>query len=144
MVSDPFGGFRNVLEIDDIYFDDERMPVTAKEALKVRAVEERLNEKFNAATNLMGLRQTKWGKVTIIMFAFWSILTSICCFEKADMLNQTVAILGLMIMLDPQRIRQSYLRSIVAIMPLTYVYDIFWIVHKHKEYAEDKSEGGMA
>lgn len=32
----------------------------------------------------------------------------------------------------------------VGIFPLTYIYDIFWIIHKHKEYADDRTEGGMA
>ena len=59
-------------------------------------------------------------------------------------MNQTLAVNGLLIMLDPQRIKQSYLRLIVAVMPLTYVYDLFWIFHKHAEYANDRTEGGMA
>lgn len=55
-----------------------------------------------------------------------------------------MAILGLFMMLDPQQIKQSYLRLLVwAIMP-SFIYDWFWIFHKHTEYWNDRSEGGMA
>lgn len=144
LISDPFGGFRNVLDIDDLYFQDQMMPTKVKEQLQVRAFEDNLNQKFNAVSNGMGMKDTKWGRLTILMFAFWSLLTALCCFEKADLLNQTIAVNGLMIMIDPQRIKQSYLRLIVALMPLTYAYDLFWVFHKHSEYANDKSDGGMA
>lgn len=144
LISEPFGGFRNVLEVDDIHFEDPLLPQEYKNRLKVSAKEEALNQQFNAVTNTLGMRQTQWGRLTIFMFAMWSVLTSITCFQKADFLNQTLAVLGLSIFLDPQKIKQSYLRLMVVATGLTYVYDIFWIVHKHKEYAEDRTEGGMA
>jgi len=52
--------------------------------------------------------------------------------------------MGLFLFLDPQQIKQSYLRMLVIVFPLTYVYDIFWIVQNHAKFYEDKTEGGMA
>jgi hypothetical protein len=40
LISLPFGGYRNVLEIDDIYFDDSLLKPEYKEKLKVTAAEE--------------------------------------------------------------------------------------------------------
>lgn len=71
------------------------------------------------------------------------MLTCLCCFEKADFLNLTFAILGLLLFLDPQRMKYSYLRLMVAVFPLTYIYDIFWLVTKHSEFSVDKNEGYM-
>jgi hypothetical protein len=33
LISKPFGGYKNVLEIDDIYFEDEYMPSNVKNLL---------------------------------------------------------------------------------------------------------------
>lgn len=49
----------------------------------------------------IGMKNTKWARLTIIMFAFWTFLTGVCCFQKADFLNLTVGMMGLFIMLDP-------------------------------------------
>jgi len=33
---------------------------------------------------------------------------------------------------------------LVGVMPLTWLYDSFWLYEKTDEYYEDGSEGGMA
>lgn len=101
LISDPFGGYRNVLEVDDIHFEDAVITPDIKAKLKVSAGEEAVNQKFNAITNNLGMKNTRWGRLTITMFGIWSILTSITCFQKADFLNLTIAIIGLMMFLDP-------------------------------------------
>ena len=39
--------------------------------------------------------------------------------------------------------RQSYLRIITFILPLSFPYDIFWLYLKTTEYINDKSDGGL-
>ena len=46
-------------------------------------------------------------------------------------------------MLDPQQLKASYLRILVFGLPLTEIYDLFWIWHKSSEYWNNKTEGGM-
>jgi len=46
-------------------------------------------------------------------------------------------------MLDPQQIKQSYLRMIVYVLPASWVYDLVWVLYKSKEYWNDREEGGM-
>lgn len=51
--------------------------------------------------------------------------------------------MGLFLFLDPQQIKQSYLRLLVYVMPLSELYDCFWLYEKSDEYYEDQSENGM-
>ena len=101
MISKPFGGYRNILEIDDIHFEDPLLSKNVKEYLKIRPKEHELNIKFNMIAGKMGLSNTRWARVTIIMFGLWTICTSLVCFQKPDFLNLTIAIMGLLILLDP-------------------------------------------
>jgi hypothetical protein len=87
LIAKPFGGYRNIVAIDDIFFEDAYIPAGVKHFLKVGAFEEKLNVKFNNVTGRMGLRNTQWGKATIYMFGMWTIGTSFVCFEKPDFLN---------------------------------------------------------
>jgi len=43
IIAKPFGGYRNIIEIDDIYFEDAYVPQRVKEFLKVSSYEETLN-----------------------------------------------------------------------------------------------------
>jgi hypothetical protein len=56
----------------------------------------------------------------------------------------TIGIMGLFIFLDPQQMKQSYLRLLTYSLPLSQVYDMVWIINKSTEYWIDKTEGGMA
>ena len=40
--------------------------------------------------------------------------------------------------------KNSYLRMLVWIIPVSYIYDIFWMYQKTTEYWIDKTEGGLA
>ena len=102
LISKPFGGYKNVLEIDDVYFEDDYLPAYVKESLKISKREEQFNIKINTVANALGMKNTRWGRMTIIMFAFWAVLTSIACFLKPDFLNLTLSLMGLFIFLDPQ------------------------------------------
>lgn len=107
-----------------------------------------MNTKFNmAVSSLSGgkiTKDSKWGKAAIYMFGFWTIATSFVCFEKPDFLNLTIGIMGLFLFLDPQQIKQSYLRLLVMVMPLSEFYDGIWLYEKTSEYYEDQGENGMA
>lgn len=144
LISKPFGGYRNIIDLDDVHLEDPFLTPKTKEWLRVSQKEEQFNVYFNTITYSLGLSNAKWGKVAIYMFVLWSLITGVICFQKADFLNLTMAILGLFMMLDPQQIKLSYLRLMVWVLPPTLIYDIFWIWHKHTEYWEDKIEGGMA
>ena len=87
MIAKPFGGYRNIISIDDIYFEDPYVSQDVKQFLKVGPYEEKMNVKFNEVAGNIGLRNTEWGKATIYMFGFWTIGTSFVCFEKPDFLN---------------------------------------------------------
>ena len=50
---------------------------------------------------VLGMHNTRWGRAAILMFGLWAVLTTYVCFERADFLNLTVAILGLFMLLDP-------------------------------------------
>ena len=80
IISKPFGGYRNILEIDDIHFEDAFLTKDMKEFLKVSDKEQEYNIKFNMIANSMGMKNTRWGRLTIICFGMWSILTSVVCF----------------------------------------------------------------
>lgn len=43
LIAKPFGGYRNILEIDDIFFEDAYVPQGVKEFLKVHSLEEKAN-----------------------------------------------------------------------------------------------------
>lgn len=81
--------------------------------------------------------------MSIYMFALWTVLVSFCCFEKPDFLNLTVGIMGLFLLLDPQQIKQSYLRLLTFSLPISSIYDGIWIYEKSTEYWDDPGEGGM-
>lgn len=87
IISKPFGGYRNILEIDDIHFEDAFLTKDMKEFLKVTDKEQEYNITFNMVANKMGLKNTRWGRLTIILFGVWAVLTSVVCFEKPDFLN---------------------------------------------------------
>ena len=57
-IAKPFGGYRNIIAIDDIFFEDAYVPQGVKQFLKVGAFEEKMNVKFNTVTGSMGLRNT--------------------------------------------------------------------------------------
>ena len=40
--------------------------------------------------------------------------------------------------------KQSYLRLLTFILPISEIYDILWLVKKSGEYWNDTSEGGMS
>lgn len=80
LISKPFGGYKNIIELDDIHLEDPFLTSDAKNWLKVSSGEESFNSLFNKVVNTMGLKNTKWGKLSIYMFALWSIMTSVTCF----------------------------------------------------------------
>lgn len=137
MISKPFGGYNNILEIDDIHLEDPILPHSTKELLKVSYAEERLNLKFNSVVGAFGMQNTRWGRLAIVLFLLWTMCTSIVCFMKPDFLNLTIGMIGLFMFLDPQQIKQSYLRLMVAVFPLCQIYDIVWLWTKHNEYYND-------
>ena len=87
LISKPFGGYKNILEIDDIHFEDAFLSKNMKEYLKVSKREEDLSLAFNMVASKVGMKDTRWARVTIIMFFIWTMCTSIVCFQKADFLN---------------------------------------------------------
>ena len=87
LICKPFGGYKNILNIDDLYFEDDMMPGQVKEYLQVTEREKRISVKFNLMANAMGLKDTRWGRATIILFVIWTLCTSWICFEKPDFLN---------------------------------------------------------
>lgn len=54
----PFGGYRNVLNVDDIYFEDNMMTPGLKNYLQVTDKERGMNVKFNEMAAKFGLRNT--------------------------------------------------------------------------------------
>lgn len=56
----------------------------------------------------------------------------------------TIGVVGLFLLLDPQSIKQSYLRLLTLALPLSMPYDIIWLVQKTTEYWIDETEGGLA
>lgn len=70
--------------------------------------------------------------------------TSLVCFEKPDFLNLTMGAVGMLLMVDPQQIRQSYLRLLMVMLGVSQLYDLVWLYSKSDEYWEDKQENGMS
>ena len=87
LISKPFGGYRNIIDLDDVHFEDAFLGKDVKMFLQVSEREQNFNVKFNQVTNSLGMRDTKWGRLTILLFGFWTIATSFVCFQKADFLN---------------------------------------------------------
>ena len=87
LIAKPFGGYINILDVDDVHFEDAMIPVGVKQALAVSTFEEKINQRFNLVGGSLGLRETKWGRAAIILFGLWTAITCIVCFEKADFLN---------------------------------------------------------
>ena len=80
LISKPFGGYKNILEVDDIYFEDAFLTKDMKGYLKVSKREEDASLTFNIIANKLGMKETRWARVTIIMFFLWTMGTSIACF----------------------------------------------------------------
>jgi hypothetical protein len=72
-----------------------------KQMLKVSDHKQQLNVRFNMIAGSVGMRYTRWARLTIILFSLWTLGTSFLCFQKTDFLNLTVGICGLFILLDP-------------------------------------------
>ena len=153
LLAKPFGGYISVLDVDDVYFDNEMMPTVVKQRLQVTDFEHSLNQRFNLMGGTLGLRDTRWANCAIYLFAAWTAATCIVCFEKADFLNVstndsdalqlTIGLVGLMLFLDPQSIKQSYLRALTFTMPVSLIYDLIWLCWKSEEFWEDQDEAGM-
>jgi len=112
--------------------------------LAVSEFEKAFSVKFNIMASKMGLRDTQWGRLAIIMFALWCLCTCFVCFQKPDFLNLTIGVVGLFLLLDPQSIKQSYLRLLTLALPFSMPYDIIWLIQKTTEYWNDDTEGGLA
>ena len=80
IISKPFGGYRNILEIDDVHFEDAFLTKDMKEFLVVTDKEQEYNVKFNMVANSIGMKNTRWGRLTIILFGLWTVATSFVCF----------------------------------------------------------------
>jgi len=52
--------------------------------------------------------------------------------------------MGLFMFLDPQQMKQSYLRMLVYILPVSEIYDGIWLYQKTSEYWNWQGEGGMS
>jgi len=102
LLSKPFGGYKNILHIDDIYFDDPYISKDLKQYFKVSEREKHLQTTFNMIATRIGMKDTRWARLTIILFGIWTMATAFVCFEKADFLNLTLGIIGLFMFLDPQ------------------------------------------
>ena len=87
MIAKPFGGYINIIDVDDIHFEDEMMPSGIKKTLAVSEFEEKLNQQFNMVGGSLGLRETRWGRAAILLFAIWTVFTALVCFGKPDYLN---------------------------------------------------------
>ena len=92
LISKPFGGYRNIIELDDVHFEDAFLGKDVKMFLQVSEREQNFNQRFNQVTNQLGMRDTKWGRLTIILFGFWTIATSFTCFQKPDFLNVSMIV----------------------------------------------------
>jgi|DEB0MinimDraft_12_1074336.scaffolds.fasta_scaffold54845_2 hypothetical protein len=86
-----------------------------------------MSVRFNMIANKIGMQNTRWARLTIILFGLWTMATSFVCFEKPDFLNLTIGIMGLFMFLDPQQMKQSYLRMLVYVLPVSQVYDAVWL-----------------
>lgn len=95
LISKPFGGYKNIIEMDDVHLEDPFLGEKAKKWLKVSHREEAVNATFNKVTNSIGMKNARWGRLAIYMFGLWSMLCCFTCIQKADFLNLTIAILGL-------------------------------------------------
>lgn len=144
LIAKPFGAYINIVDIDDVHFEDAFLSNNVKQKLAVSPYEEALSLRFNLVVSRMGFRDTQWGRLAIIMFAIWCVCTCFVCFQKPDFLNLTLGVMGLYLLLDPQSIKQSYLRLLTFIMPISMIYDIIWLVQKTSEYLGDAGEGGLA
>jgi hypothetical protein len=80
LISKPFGGFRNIIELDDVHLEDPFLGDTAKKWLKVSRREEAVNATFNKVTNSIGMKNARWGRLAIFMFGLWSMMACITCF----------------------------------------------------------------
>ena len=80
VICKPFGGYRNIVEIDDIHFEDGFLTPQQKQRLAVQPREQQLNVQFNMMASSMGLKNTKWARLTIMMFGAYALGTSFICF----------------------------------------------------------------
>lgn len=87
LIAKPFGAYINIIDIDDVHFEDRFLSTDVKQKLAVTQFEEALSLKFNLVVSSMGFRDTQWGRLAIIMFAVWCLCTCFVCFQKADFLN---------------------------------------------------------
>ena len=87
LIAKPFGAYINIIDIDDVHFEDKFLSTDIKQKLAVTQFEEALSLKFNLVVSSMGFRDTQWGRLAIIMFAVWCLCTCFVCFQKADFLN---------------------------------------------------------
>ena len=144
LIAKPFGAYINIIDIDDLHFEDKYLSQNVKQKLAVTPFEEAFSLQFNLVVAKMGFRDTQWGRLAIIMFAIWCVSICFVCFYKADFLNLTIGVVGLYLLLDPQTIKFSYLRLLIFALPLSMIYDVVWLVQKTREYWIETEEGGIA
>lgn len=80
LIAKPFGAYINIVDIDDVHFEDKFLSTDVKQKLAVSQFEEALSLKFNLVVSRMGFRDTQWGRLAIIMFAVWCLCTCFVCF----------------------------------------------------------------
>ena len=80
LIARPFGAYINIIDIDDVHFEDKYLSSNMKQKLAVSSLEEKMSLQFNMMVAKMGFRDTQWGRLAIIMFAIWCLCTCFVCF----------------------------------------------------------------
>jgi hypothetical protein len=58
LIAKPFGAYINIIDIDDVHFEDKYLSGSVKQKLAVSSFEEKFSLQFNLVVAKMGFRDT--------------------------------------------------------------------------------------
>ena len=77
-----------------------------------------------------------------MVLVIYLILTSFSMFLRPDFLSLTAVALGIYATENPQNIKRSLFRMLVAFVMVTFVFDLVFLLFIHSSDADDEESGG--
>ena len=83
-----------------------------------------------------GIRDVKWGKITLVLTLIYTVLNLIASLYRADFLNITVCALAIYMLSSPFEVEPMDFRLLTFGTVLSLVYDFFW--HQMQDYEAEE------
>lgn len=108
-----------------------------------KVIEAKVDQVANTFARRAGYETVPWFMLTWYLLWLYTVLTVLVMYLRPDFLNLTICTTALYMMFNTDRITKLRFKMLVLGIFISIIYDIFWFVIKHSEYAyETKTDGG--